>query len=77
MPCFPSACWGEARHYLCELWPKLVRFLDSGTWPLDSNPVENAIWPLVVGRRRCWLFSDTVGHANASANLYLLISTQT
>ncbi|MDM0053742.1 transposase domain-containing protein [Variovorax sp. J22R115] len=49
-------------------------FLDNGTWPLDSNPVENAIRPFVVGRRS-WLFADTVGGANASANLYSLIET--
>jgi hypothetical protein len=51
-----------------------VRFLDNGVWPLDSNPVENAIRPFVVGRRS-WLFADTVGGANASANLYSLIET--
>jgi transposase len=51
-----------------------VRFLDSGTWPLDSNPVENAIRPYVVGRRS-GLFADTVGGAKASANLYSLIET--
>ena len=55
-------------------WPKLVRFLDNGSWPLDSNPVENAIRPFVVGRRS-WLFADTVGGANGSANLYSLIET--
>jgi len=48
-----------------------VRFHKSGIWPLDSNPVENTIRPFVVGRR-AWLFADTVGGANASANLYPL-----
>lgn len=70
----PSSLLGEALHYLHGQWPKLVRFLDSGIWPLDSNPVENAIRPFVVGRRS-WLFADTVGGANASANLYSLIET--
>jgi len=70
----PSSLLGEALHYLHGQWPKLVRFLDSGTWPLDSNPVENAIRPFVVGRKG-WLFADTVGGANASANLYSLIET--
>ena len=46
----------------------------NGNWPLDSNPVENAIRPFVVGRRS-WLFADSVGGANASANLYSLIET--
>ena len=70
----PSSLLGEALHYLHGQWPKLVRFLDNGAWPLDSNPVENAIRPFVVGRRS-WLFADTVGGANASANLYSLIET--
>ena len=70
----PSSLLGEALHYLHGQWPKLVRFLVSGAWPLDSNPVENAIRPFVVGRRS-WLFADTVGGARASANLYSLIET--
>ena len=70
----PSSLLGEALHYLHGQWPKLVRFLENGAWPLDSNPVENAIRPFVVGRRS-WLFADTVGGANASANLYSLIET--
>jgi transposase len=70
----PSSLLGQALHYLHGQWPKLVRFLENGTWPLDSNPVENAIRPFVVGRR-AWLFADTVGGANASANLYSLIET--
>lgn len=70
----PSSLLGEALHYLHSQWPKLIRFLDNGAWPLDSNPVENAIRPFVVGRRS-WLFADTVGGANASANLYSLIET--
>ena len=56
----PSSLLGEALHYLHGQWPKLIRFLDNGAWPLDSNPVENAIRPFVVGRRS-WLFADTVG----------------
>lgn len=70
----PSSLLGEALHYLHGQWPKLVRFLDNGAWPLDSNPVGNAIRPFVVGRRS-WLFADTVGGANASANLYSLIES--
>jgi len=70
----PTSLAGEALHYLHGQWPKLVRFLENGNWPLDSNPVENAIRPFVVGRKS-WLFADTVDGANASANLYSLIET--
>jgi len=51
-----------------------VRVLDDGRIPLDTDPVENAIRPFVVGRKN-WLFADTVGGARASANLYSLIET--
>ncbi len=74
MPSLQLACWASALHYVHGQWPKLVRFLENGTWPLGANPVENAIRPFVVGRRS-WLFADTVGGANASANLYSLIET--
>jgi len=70
----PSSLLGQALHYLHGQWPKLVRFVDNGAWPLDSNPVENAIRPFVVGRKG-WLFAATVAGANASANLYSLVET--
>jgi transposase len=70
----PNSLLGKALHYLAGQWPKLIRFIDNGAWPIDNNPCENAIRPFVVGRRN-WLFADTVGGANASANLYSLIET--
>ncbi|MEK7436024.1 MAG: IS66 family transposase [Thermodesulfobacteriota bacterium] len=70
----PGSLLGQALHYLSEQWPKLVRFVDDGSFPIDNNACENAIRPFVVGRRN-WLFADTVGGASASANLYSLIET--
>jgi len=70
----PQSLLGRALHYLHEQWPKLVRFLDDGRYPIDNNACENAIRPFVIGRKN-WLFSDTVGGATASANLYSLIET--
>jgi transposase len=70
----PGSLLGQALHYLTGQWPKLIRFLDDGRYPIDNNICENAIRPFVIGRRN-WLFSDTVGGANASANLYSLIET--
>lgn len=60
--------------YLDRQWPKLIRYLDDGRIPLDTNLVENAIRPFAVGRKN-WLFADTVGGAEASANLYSVIQT--
>jgi len=70
----PESLLGQALHYLSGQWPKLVRFLEDGRYPIDNNVCENAIRPFVIGRRN-WLFADTVGGAKASANLYSLIET--
>jgi hypothetical protein len=70
----PKSLTGKALGYADSQWPKLVRVLDDGRLPLDTNAVENAIRPFVVGRKG-WLFADTVHGAEASANLYSLIET--
>lgn len=70
----PKSLTGKAMQYLDAQWPRLVRILETGHVPLDTNLVENAIRPFAVGRKN-WLFADTVGGARASANLYSLIET--
>jgi hypothetical protein len=70
----PGSLLGKALHYTASQWQKLTRFVEDGNYPIDNNGCENAIRPFVVGRRN-WLFSDTVGGANASANLYSLLQT--
>jgi transposase len=70
----PQSLTGKALHYLEGQWPKLVRVLEDGRLRLDTNLVENAIRPFVLGRK-AWLFADTVGGARASANLYSLVET--
>lgn len=70
----PQPPLGRALHYLHGQWPKLIRFLDNGAYPLDNNLAENAIRPFVIGRKN-WLFCDSVHGAKASANLYSLIET--
>ncbi|VVE59315.1 transposase [Pandoraea iniqua] len=70
----PKSLLGKALTYLREQWPKLIRYVGNGDWPISNNPCENAIRPFCVGRRG-WLFSDTVDGANASANLYSLVET--
>lgn len=70
----PQSLTGKALAYLAGQWPKLERVLDDGRIPLDTNLVENAIRPFVVGRKG-WLFADTVRGAQASANLYSLVET--
>lgn len=70
----PTSLTGKALSYLDTQWPKLVRVLDDGRIPLDTNAVERAIRPFVIGRRN-WLFADTPAGATASARLYSLVET--
>jgi len=57
----------RAIDYTRRRWPALVRLLDDGAWPIDNNPIENAIRPIAVGRKN-WLFagSETAGHRAAA-----------
>jgi transposase len=50
----PKTALGKAMSYLHGQWPRLVRYLDDGRWPIDNNPAENAIRPFTVGRKN-WL----------------------
>ena len=55
------------REYLCA-------FLAHGEIEISNNQVENAIRPLVVGRKN-WLFADTPEGAQASAIAYTFMET--
>ena len=70
----PKSLTGKAISYLDSQWSKLVRVLDDGRIPLDTNAVERAIRPFVIGRRN-WMFADTPSGATASARLYSLVET--
>ena len=70
----PKTTLGKALHYLNHQWPRLIAYLEDGRYPIDNNPVENAIRPFAIGRKN-WLFSASVKGAKASSNLYSLIET--
>jgi transposase len=70
----PTSLIGRALQYMHGQWPKLVRYLEDGDWPISNNSCENAIRPFVIGRRG-WLFADTLKGARASTNLYSLVET--
>lgn len=52
----------------------LQAFLTNGEIELSNNQVENAIRPIVVGRKN-WLFCDTPEGAEASALAYSMLET--
>ena len=55
------------KEYLCT-------FLSHGEIEISNNQVENAIRPIVVGRKN-WLFCDTQAGANASVIIFTLLET--
>lgn len=60
-------CSLNQREYLCA-------FLDHGEIEISNNQVENAIRPIVVGRKN-WLFCDTQAGANASLIIFTVLET--
>ena len=70
----PNSAIGKALTYLKNQWVRLIRYVDDGRYPIDNNPAENAIRPFTIGRKN-WLFANSRGGANASANLYSLVET--
>jgi len=70
----PSTASGKAMAYLHNQWPRLVRYIEDGAYPIDNNRAENAIRPFVIGRKN-WLFSQSQRGVSANANLYSLIET--
>lgn len=70
----PQSLLGKALTYLHGQWPKLIRYIENGNWPISNNPCENSIRPFVVARKS-FLFADTVAGAHASANLYSLVES--
>lgn len=68
----PNSSLGKAVNYLINEYEALIGYLESGTYWIDNNLVENSIRVPAVGRRR-WLF---IGHPDAgwrSAVIYPII----
>lgn len=57
----------KAMDYTLKRWDALVRYIDDGRYPIDNNPVENAIRPIALGRKN-WLFvgAERAGHRAAA-----------
>lgn len=60
----------KAIDYTLSNWRGLTRFLDDGDIPIDNNAAENAVRPLVVGRKN-WLF---VGSQQAGERAAVIMS---
>jgi len=65
---------GKALQYALGRWEALTRYADDGRLAIDNNVAEREMKRIAIGRKN-WLFSDSVGGAQASANLYSLIES--
>lgn len=60
--------------YTLKRWAALVRYLDDGRYPIDNNPVENAIRPVALGRKN-WLFAGSESAGQRAAAIMSLLAT--
>lgn len=64
----------NAIDYTLKRWPALRRYLDDGRYPIDNNPIENAIRPIALGRKN-WLFAGSRPAGCRAAAIMSLIAT--
>lgn len=69
-----SSGTARAIDYALRRWTALLRYLDDGTYPIDNNPVENAIRPVALGRKN-WLFAGTEAAGRRAAAILSLIES--
>ena len=70
----PQSALGKAISYAQAIFPRASRYIDHSMMTPDTNAVENAIRPFVIGRKN-WLFSGGPRGAHASASIYSLTET--
>ena len=64
----------KAVNYTLRRWDALARILDDGRYPIDNNPIENAIRPIAIGRKN-WLFAGSETAGQRAAAIMSLIAT--
>lgn len=51
-----------------------MRYAESGSLPIDNNPVENAILPIAIGKKN-WLFAGSERAGRRAAAIQSLLAT--
>ena len=72
--CTPKSPLGKAISYAFGMWPRISRYCKEGYFEIDNNGVENAIRPLVVGRKN-YLFSGNDSGAEDNCIFYTLLGS--
>jgi transposase len=70
----PASGTGKAVDYALKRWAALERYADSGTRPIDNNPVENTIRPIAIGKKN-WLFAGSERAGRRAAAIQSLLAT--
>jgi hypothetical protein len=64
----------RAIDYSPRRWAALSRYAESGDLPIDNNPIENAIWPIALGKKNC-LFAGSERAGKRAAAIQTLLGT--
>jgi transposase len=64
----------RAMDYALKRWPAVARYVQNGYYPIDNNPVENAIRPIAIGKKN-WLFAGSETAGQRAAAIQSLLET--
>ena len=64
----------KAIDYSLKRWAAFARYAENGAYPIDNNPVENAIRPICIGKKN-WLFAGSEAAGKRAAVIQSLLQT--
>lgn len=70
----PKSPMGEAMGYCLGNWPALLEYVNDGILAIDNNAAENALRPIVLGRKN-WLFAGSDNGGRTGAVLASLVAS--
>lgn len=70
----PNSSIGKAVNYALRVWPRLVRYIEEGTFEIDNNLIENTIRPVAIGRKN-YMFAGSHNGAKYAAMMYSFFNT--
>jgi transposase len=73
-PVLPKSAMGEAIGYCLNHWTALTEYVNDGDLAIDNNAAENAIRPIVLGRKN-WLFAGSDNGGRTGAVLASLVAS--
>jgi hypothetical protein len=64
----------RAIDYTVGRWASLIRYAQTGNFPIDNNAVENVIRPIAIGKKN-WLFTGSERAGKRAAAIQSLFAT--